>query len=36
MKSILYILLAIFLTACGGSNLPEGVEYSIIKEDPNE
>jgi RNA-binding protein YhbY len=36
MKNILYLLIAVFLTACGGSNLPEGVEYSIIKEDPNE
>ena len=36
MKNLLYLLIAVFLTSCGGSNLPEGVEYSIIKEDPNE
>jgi hypothetical protein len=36
MKNLLYLLIVVFLTACGGSNVPEGVEYSIIKEDPNE
>lgn len=39
MKKLLYLLSVIILTACGGtpeSNLPDGVEYSIIDEDQNE
>ena len=39
MKKLLYLLSVILLTACGGnteSNLPEGLEYSIIDENQNE
>lgn len=36
MKKLIYLFALSILTACGGSNLPEGIEYSIIKEDPNE
>ena len=36
MKNILFSMIVIILTSCGGSELPEGIEYSIIKEEPNE
>jgi hypothetical protein len=36
MKKLIYLFTLSILTACGGSNLPVGIEYSIIKEDPNE
>lgn len=36
MKKIIYLFVLSLLSACGGSHLPNGVEYSIIKEDPNE
>lgn len=36
MKKLIYLFALSILTACGGSNLPEGVEYYIIKEDRND
>ena len=37
MKSIIYILAVLFLTACvGGSKIPEDVKWEISKEEPNE
>lgn len=36
MRKLIYLFALSLLTACGGSNLPEGVEYSIIKEDRND
>lgn len=37
MKNLFYLLFLIVLTSCGGgSNLPDGIEYSVIDEDQNE
>ncbi|WP_430403805.1 hypothetical protein [Fluviicola sp.] len=36
MKTIIFFLTVLILTSCDGSNLPKGVEYSIINEDRND
>ena len=36
MKKLIYILIVLFLTACGNSNIPNDVKWKITKEEPNE
>lgn len=36
MRNLFYILIAILFTACGGSSIPDDVEWRIVKEEPNE
>lgn len=36
MKRLIYILIVIFLTACGVSNIPDDVKWKITKEEPNK
>lgn len=36
MKRFIYIIGVLFLTACGGSNIPSDVKWKITKEEPNE